>query len=404
MANLFNPEYQEILYPIADGVYRPLPYAVRGVSHTGALQVALGGVGMAPHHFLTQRGPFQDGSTPLDMRWDERTLELEITQAFRTRSDYWDRRWSLVDQLRPNRSFDIRRLAPQLLIFRHWMPGGRMQYGSDLQIEAGSNQVTSLSGRFVHWGLKAGETFTISGSIADDGNYTVVSVMNDFTVTLNAALTNDEAGVHFAYRRDYSLRDLYMLLDEGPDFNEPGEGILDHGYREVLRYTAHDPFWYGLEQSATWGIEGALGDLVFDLAGAWFGNTPGVGRWLFAPNYVGETVNVIYWGHEVSPPIIEVVGPAINPTIVNSTLGVTLVLSYTVAAGESVEIDTLNLTVVNNAGTNLAMFLSGDVANFGISPDPQAPGRINQIFISFGGGVVGQSSAVIKWRNKYVSL
>ena len=151
-----------------------------------------------------------------------------------------------------------------------------------------------------------------------------------------------------------------MLLDDGPTLFEPGS--VDNGFRDVFRYIAHDPFWYGLEQSETWDIAGSIGDLVFDGFGAWFGTTPGTGRWLFYPTFVGETVNLVYWGHEAGFPIIEIYGPANDPKIVNTTIGITLTFSYSVAVGEKVTIDTQNLTVSNNAGDNLSPYLSGDIA------------------------------------------
>ena len=397
------PEYTVILYPDENGVYLPITYPLRGALPGGNLMSAISGTGKAPSHIIRQRGPFQDGSTPIDMRWDERGLEISIQKSLFSRTAYWDRRWDVIDWLRPNRAFDPARTEVQPLILRHYLPGGKIERGHDLVLEAGSQVVTSLTGHFVHWGLLAGELFTITDSLADDGNYRAVEVPNDYTVILDSPMTNDETGITWKYRRAQSYRDLRMLLEDGPGFNEPAM-VQPHGFEDTLTFTADDPFWYGPEQSESWAIEDALGDLVFDLAGAWFGPTPGVGRWLFAPNFVGETVQLIYWGHEGALPIIQLTGPATNPAISNSTLGVTLTLSYTISAGETVTIDTLNQIVKNNLGDNLFGYLNGDVANFAISPNPQAPQRINNITLSFSGGVAGQSEGTLLWRSRYASL
>lgn len=391
------PEYTQILYPDENGQYLPIPYTLRDVMGS------LSGGGKAPSHVIRQRGPFQDGTTPLDMRWDGRTVELSLSKTWRTRTDYWDRRWMLMDMLRPNRAFDPSRSAPQPLILRHWLPGGKIQRGVDLRLTNASAFVQAYSGRFVHWGLQPGEQFTITGSTGDDGTYTILNVPNDFTVQLDTAMTATEADVHYTYRRGQSYRDLFMLLDDGPSYGEPAQ-VLPQGIDDAITLTADDPFWYGPPQEQSWNLAEAFGDLVMDLKGAWMGATPGVGRWLFYPSFVGESVSVVYWGHEGALPVIEITGPATNPSINNATLGITLTMDYEVAAGEVVTIDVLNLTVTNNFGDNLFAFLNGDVANFIISPNPQAPLRINDINLSFSEGQGGLSEGKILWRNRYVSL
>ena len=424
------PEYTQLLYPDENAAYLPIPYTLRGITSS------IGGTGKAPSHILRQRGPFQDGSTVIDLRWDGRTVQLDFAKSRRTRHEYWDLRYELMDMLRPNRAFDLTRSTPQPLILRHWMPGGKLQRGVDLRLVAGSATVTAHHGRFVHWGLQVGDIFTISNSTADDGDYFVIDVPNDFSAVLASALgppvvlfsaSNSEGGyvepgtspppppayvpVHYEYRRGQSYRDLYLLLEEGPSYAEASP-VLPTGIQDSLVLTADDPFWYGAEQEQSWNLAATFGDLVLDSEGdcapgafgGWMGATSGVGRWLFYPNYVGEAVAVVYWGHEGAAPLIEITGPATNPSITNSTLGVTLTMDYTVAAGEVVTIDTLDLTVTNNFGANLFAYLNGDVANFAISPNPQAPQRINEINLSFSEGQGGISEGKILWRNRYVAL
>jgi len=48
--------------------------------------------------------------------------------------------------------------------------------------------------------------------------------------------------------------------------------------------------------------------------------------------------------------------------------------------------------------------LTGDLADFGLYPDPQAPNRENVIRVFFGGAVAGQSAARMHWRNRYVGV
>jgi hypothetical protein len=397
-----NPEHDKIRIPGAAGVYEDHSLLNLFGIHSGTLK-SYAGFGLAPLHFITQRGPFQDGETVLGMRYDVRTVQIVIEETLADRTDFWDRRDWLLDYLRPNRSFSGDGVQP--LIYQKWLPGGKSQHFADLVTTNGSATVTSHDGRFVHWGLKAGHTFTITTG-ADAGTYTIVTVVNDSTLVLDANLGATATGIQYWYTRGQGLRDLYCLLEQGPTFDESVSNPqhVMAGYVEALRFIAHDPAWYGEEQEQGWEVEGALGDLVFDGAGAWLGAAAGVGRWVFAPTFVGELTDIVYWGTMEAKPTITVTGPAQDIAIENSTIDIRLDLAYDVALGETITIDTLALTVENNAGTNLLPYLTGDLATFGIYPPPQAPNRINEMFVSFIGGMGGVSTAAITWRNRYAGI
>lgn len=362
---------------------------------------ATGGMGYAPLHFISQRGPYQDGETPLDMRWDTRTIQIVINERLANRTAFFDRRYELVDMLRANRSFDGT-VTP--LVYRKWLPGG-MRYGSgDLETTAASNTVTSELGKFIHNGLRPGCRLVIIGG-ANAGTYLVTGITNDYTATVTPALAATATDQQFYYSRANSYRDLFCLLEAGPNFDESVEARgVPVGYTEALRFVAHDPFWYGDEQNDYFVLPGDVDDLIFDGEGAWFGEAPGVGRWLFATDYVGLQTDLIYWGHEAAYPTIIINGPANDTTVSNNTTGATITLDYNIALGESVTIDTVNLSVENNLGDNLFPYLTGDLASFALWPEPQAPDRKNTISVSFDDGLVGSSSVSISWRNKYVSL
>jgi len=368
-------------------------------------------MGLSPLHFITQRGPLQDGESVIDMRFDPRTIQIVIAETLMDRTSFWDRKWDWFDLLRPNRSFDG---TVKPLIYRKWLPHGKVERGTDLVADGVTGTVTSHMGRFVERGLEAGQTLYIAGTA-----YTVVSVPNDYTAIVDITVATPAAGTHhWRYSRGRGVRDLYCLLAQGPAFDQ-GPGPMPSyptGYREALRFIAHDPFWYGTEQSQTWEIGGALGDLVFDLgatgpfitttpatAGGWLGVSHGSGRWLFAPTFVGESVQVIYWGTAPAKPVITITGPAENPAIENTTIGTRIEMDYTVALGEMVTVDTLALTVQNHLGTNLLPYTSGDLATFQLSPTPQAPNRNNEIYVSFSSATT-DSEAEMTWRNRHVGL
>lgn len=367
------------------------------------------GFGLPPLHFIVQRGPYQDGQTPLGMRLDPRVIQLVIAEPLFRRMDYWDRRNDLLDLLRPSRSFDG---IVRPLIYQKWLPAGKFEYGVDLATTAASVTVTSATGRFVERGLATGDSFDILTG-ADKCTATVATVINDYTVTLTQALSGTATGIHFRYRRGWARRELFCLLEAGPTFDEgPGAAPLaPTGYREVLRLIADDPCWYSdVTLTHTWSTATtAVGDLVFDPAdppsgGAWFAVRAGItGRWLFNTSYVGTTAPIIYWGTARARPTIIITGPAENPTIENTTTGTKITMNYVVSAGEVITIDTLALTVTNAAGTNLLPYTTGDLATFGLEPPPQAPNRINNIVVSFS-NAVSVSAAVLTWKNRYIGI
>ena len=383
--SITTPELDQILVPSEDDDYETWPLLTLFGLSSGALK-SYRGFGHAPLHFITQRGPYQDGETVIDYRYDPRVVQIVIEESLASRTQFWDRRWKLLDLLRPNRSFGD---TTREIIYRKWLPEGKRQSGSDLVTTNGSATVTSDTGRFVGYGLEEGDSFIIDGG-ADAGTYTVDDAPNDYTVELDSNLGADATGVNYHYRRGWGKRDLYCLLEQGPAFDEgDDEQYPFAGYREALRFVAHDPFWYGQEQSESWAVA-TYGALVFeDVAGvdvAWFGLTAGEGQWFFDATGLSETQDVIYWGTIGAKPVFQITGPAQDVSIRNNTVDAEINLDYAIPSGETVTVDTLALIVTNNFGDNLMPYTTGDLVTFVLAPAPQAPDRANEIQVSFTNG------------------
>lgn len=410
-----NVIHDQLLIPMAGGSYETFPMAQllgtntnRGISNSS--------FGLAPLHFITQRGPYQDGETVTDMRFDPRTIQIIIGDAFSSRHDMMQARQTLLNMVRPNRSFNRVTGNTNPLIYRRRLSPGAWERGSDLVTENGSPVVTSDYGKFIHNGLTAGMNFTITTG-ADAGSYGIANVRSDYALVLDANMAAAGTGVGWRYQHGYAIRDLYCLLESGPNFDEePLQVYYPYGYKEVLRLIAHDPFWYGGAmdgQYQQWDLLSTFNDLVFDGYGAWFGATieetsiVKSGRWLFYTGtnaFIGETVNVVYWGTAVAKPQVVITGPATNPTVTNTTTGHSISMDYSIPLNETVTIDTLTLTVTNQTGANLLPYVSGDLATFGIFPSPQALDRKNQIFINFDDAEIIGSAAQLLWRNRYVGI
>lgn len=61
------------------------------------------GLGMPPVEYITQKGPYQHGSTLIDYRLRERTIQLILRDDACNRADYWTHRSALLNAIRPNR-------------------------------------------------------------------------------------------------------------------------------------------------------------------------------------------------------------------------------------------------------------------------------------------------------------
>ena len=395
-------EADRIRVPMPDGTYRD--YSILHLLGAGqSILSARQGTGMPPITIIEQRGPLQHGATMLGFRYGVRVLQVGISEQLFCALDLVDRRFDLTDLIRPSRVFPTTGV-PTPLIYRRWLPGGRTVYGTDLQTTAGSAIVQSVTGRFVHYGLRAGSRFTIAGT-----DYTIASIQHDGRLTLTAAMGATATGVHWQYQSEPSVRDLYCVLELGPAFDLGS--INKWGYIEALRFVADDPFWYGADQTQAWEVGDEFNNLVFDYgdagvadadAGAAFGATPGTGRWLFADNYVSAEIEIPYWGHEGAVPTITITGPASSIVIRNLELDTQIALNYAVVAGEIVTIDTLNLTVTNAAGDDLFLYLVGDVVGFIITPDA-ANDRVNTLEVEFA-GASANSEVSITWRNRYAAI
>lgn len=402
------PETHLIYYPTAAG-YKTAP-VLSLLGHTTRRLVSAAGFGVAPIRFITQRGPEQDGETPVAMRWDGRTVQVGI------RGDLYDQHYvrdfshDLVDKLRPNRAFAVDGTVSPL-VYRVKLPGGKTIGGHDMEVTNGSATVTALNGRFVHTGgLEPYSLITIGGV-----DYVVESVVNDTKIILTANYAGVTAsGVAYSYLQLQSTRDLFCLLEQGPAFDiQSDRAWRRRGYNEVLRFVAHDPFWYGDVQTANWIFPEDFGDLVFDSSGAYYagygvGISPSpapnpAGRWLFAPDSIGETLSIKYWGTRRAQPLVRINGPAVAPVVINETTGKRIDMTFDLLPGENATIDFAALTVTRSDGVNLLRYTTGDLATFGIEPDPRAPDGVNEITVAFSGASPG-SSATLTYRSAYANI
>lgn len=196
--------------------------------------------------------------------------------------------------------------------------------------------------------------------------------------------------------RDGSRRDLYVMVDQGPEFLPQQPNQWDQwAFTETIRFVAHDPTWYDAVVSTTSVVPTTTDNLVF----------PFTFPFLFGSGVVSESSAVTYSGTWAAFPTITIDGPINGPQIANSTTGETLNLGYNIGAGETVTINLEAKTITNNFGTNLIGYLSADsdLATWHLEPEPGAPAGVNTI--SFAGwGATGATMFTIAWNTRYVGI
>ncbi len=388
-------EQDQILIPFLNSGYKALSISNLFGNGRSTLNTRTN-QGMANARFIVQSGPYQHGSSPLNAFYNEREMAIGISEPMCSREEFFFIRNQLIDLLRPTRAFNVDgSVTPQ--IYRRWLAGGMLMQGNDMELTNGSDIVRSTTARFIHFGgvTKGKKIETPAGDLI------IEEVINDYTARLTAAFSGSTQTSDWSYWQGQPIRDLPILFHTGLLFDDNLDSgpYNPTGYNELVSGTAHSVFWQGEEQEQSWSLDLAFSNLVFDGEGAWFGDA---GRWLFAPDSIGEATEVIYWGTQEARPVFEIIGPANTPAITNLTIGLTLSMPlYNIAAGEIVTIDTSALTVESNLNGNISSFLEGALSRFGLTPN--AFNRVNEMFVTFD-NADENSRATMKWRNLYAGI
>lgn len=386
----------QLLYPKSGGEY--------GVIDLSSMLVVEQGRGMPPLHYNTQRGTYQHGETPINMRLDVRVVQLALTDDNDNRPQMYADLARLLHRLNPNRNWAVDGTLTKC-IYRKIMPGGTRQWRSDLVTVAGSRYVTSLTGRFAEWGLGAGDPFTISSG-SDAGDYVVSVVVNENTLGLTQAMTASAAGVQYRVHTGRIMRDLSVLLESGPMLEDDRQ-MDSLALGDSIKLIAHDPLWKNpMRQSSTWAVQD-MSNLIFYDPVNW-PNRAVFPIW-FGTDMIHSDTSLVYLGTWPSRPMIILTGPFTRVVVENASTGHRLNMVYTAVDYEQVVIDLDALTVTNNFGQNLMRYMStpyaaadSDLITFGMYPDPQVSGGVNVINVDVSQAVQGKTTVDMYWYARYI--
>lgn len=363
------------------------------------------GLSLPPINYLTQRGPYQHGDTVVGLRLEPRTIQLVLSKLFMTQLDHQLSRNVWINRLSPVNMGDV--LAPvRPFIYRKYFYARYRIDLADLVLVNGSVQVTSQSASFVQRGLQIGQTVVITSG-ASAGTYDVVSIENENTVTLDAAMAADETGIACYYYSGTVVREIDVVVEDAPHL-DISHDTLSRSRKDVLRLVAHDPIWRDTAvQTVSWAVD-VSGNLIFYESPDWTDRL--VFPIWFSGDFITSNVSLTYAGSWPTRPTITLYGPFTLFKLVNTTTNDTLVMNYTAVQGEIVTIDLYGLSAYNQAGADLTnyLYISGvldsDLVTFQLAPHPIAPNGINTLHIEINDAAPQVTRAVMTWQSRYIGV
>lgn len=381
----------QLIVPSADGTYELFDMT--------DLTIVEAGLGAAPSHLITQRGVNQDGFTVVGHRLDPRTIIVSFGNDGTSRNVLWGKRRELLDLVNVGRSFDdIGTVTPY--VYRKTMPGGDYKWRNDLVTTAGSDVVTSLAGRFAHWGLEVGSLFTIVDG-SDAGDYTVLDVTNENTLVVDTVMTTTGTNIAYEIWTGPIVRDLDVVIDQAPSLPDD-KRTWSSGYVDTLRLvTQREPVWYN-------PLEQRLEVTIADEDNLIFYATPGYEDRAVFPIWFGSddvlvTYDITYIGTWPSRPVLVATGPFSYIELESLTTGAKAGLLYDAATGETVTLDIHAQKAYNNLGASLTRFITeeSNMSAMYLYPKATVLDGINSLRITMTSGTIDVSTAVVYWNARY---
>lgn len=195
---------------------------------------------------------------------------------------------------------------------------------------------------------------------------------------------------------DGTKRALTVRADPGPVYAAQQDN--NWNIRETISFTAFDPIWYGPDATALVLTGSNPTDLIFPIT---FPIKFGASGLLFA-------TSITYVGTWKSYPTIILTGPYTTATITNVTTGISVFMTFPIAAGETRTLDLTPgaQTIVDGSGNDAFDELGplSNLINFNLRPDPEVSGGVNVINVTLNGGLLGTSHVTFSYRERYFGI
>ena len=197
---------------------------------------------------------------------------------------------------------------------------------------------------------------------------------------------------------DDTYYDLKVRINSGLTFNAD-EQIAASTQRYAIQFIAYDPVWDKQPQATHTVTLPSLTELEFPIT---FPIT-------YGSTNIDDTDTVTTSGTWKAYPVITITGPVTDPIISNNTTDEKLDFDgVTIASGDTYTIDLTagTKTVVDSSSVNKIGDLTtdSDLGTWHLAAAPEATSGNNTIRIQGGSAVVGETSFVIAWYNRFVGL
>lgn len=323
------------------------------------------GLGMPPIKYISQRGPYQHGETIYDYRLDPREIQIVHRSNSCSRIDYWNLRCALINYLRPNRqtlgNFTLGALRKTL------------EDGSQRQIDVFIQEGPVFEARDLSKWDEWSFTETLRFIAPDPTFYDPIPFVVNLIGTSGGGSTVPPAPT------TNTSNNLIFHNDT------TGAGYTSINFKNAIYNANGTDLQFGTWTSST---------VTVPITGGTGSGGSGTGLYTCSPSW-----------H--SYPVITIIGPIKTPTITNTTTSEVISLSYNVAAGETVTINTAygNKTVTSSVNGNIigTVTTASDLATFHIACSPEATGGINSFTVA-GNDMSGATAVYMTYYARYIGI
>lgn len=216
-----------------------------------------------------------------------------------------------------------------------------------------------------------------------------------------------ESGALRWYLSNRNIRQLDVIVADGPKFNPTVGKWQSFGYSDIISFAAYNPIIYDptdISESLMTFECTQTETLQFPFA--FLGQNLSFGITFCIET---DTLTIDYAGTWQTFPTITVTGPASNFSITNTVTGDKIALEgYTIGNGDSAVFDLAygkKIITATNSGNSLLGYVSTDssLGTFSLEPDPIAPNGVNNLEISIENGS-SNTSVAVTYKNRYIGI
>ena len=361
--------------------------------------IEVGGFGMPPVNWITKQGYRQHGETEVGYILGRRQISLHLHyNPSYSRAQYWQNRALLIDFLRHNRS------GPLTLTVQ--LPGDSAADVSSYS-PSGQTLLGNMASADITFSVSSSYLFAVGMYLRIDQEYMQIASVNNLTgvVTVSRGRNNSSKAAHSAsapiYYSPFSvtsrLRSITVRADPGLTLNTDSAREAHWHIDEALSFTAFNPIWYDPVAQVQTSAANVASQLVFPIT---FPIT-------FALSGASLPMTIAYAGSWDAYPTLMLSGPYTSCYVLNTTTGVSFLMSVAIAAGQQRIITTTpgSLGVVDQSGNNAFGDLGpgSNLTDFKIKAAPEATGGLNAFLFQFYGGGSG-TQASLSYNPQFIGI